>query len=83
MSKAVRGSRSLVLYYTALSPCPSWQVLCSLQRRYCLTVVGEKSTPEATSVPSPTDSMSGSGRRSPSQQTFLPTRIPNSRSTPL
>eukprot|EP00964_Phaeocystis_antarctica_P154476 scaffold123179_cov75-Phaeocystis_antarctica.AAC.1 len=40
-------------------------------------------TPGATSVPSPTDNMSGSVQASPSQHTFLPTRIPESRRTAL
>eukprot|EP00964_Phaeocystis_antarctica_P118242 scaffold82042_cov62-Phaeocystis_antarctica.AAC.2 len=45
--------------------------------------IAGKSTPGATSVPSPTDNKSGSGQCSPSQHTFLPTDIPKLRSTPL
>eukprot|EP00964_Phaeocystis_antarctica_P118244 scaffold82043_cov56-Phaeocystis_antarctica.AAC.2 len=53
--------------------------------RWCSTLLpfAHKSTPGATSVPSPTDNKSGSGQCSPSQHTFLPTRIPKLRSTPL
>eukprot|EP00964_Phaeocystis_antarctica_P007481 scaffold4051_cov68-Phaeocystis_antarctica.AAC.4 len=53
--------------------------------RWCSTLLpfAHTSTPGATSVPSPTDNRSGSGQCLPSQHTFLPTRIPKLRSTPL
>ena len=82
MSKAVW--EQIVFYYTTLSPCPSWQMLLTdVATDVASRLWVKKSTPGATSVPSLTDSMSGSGQCSPSQHTFLPTRIPKSRTAPL
>eukprot|EP00964_Phaeocystis_antarctica_P148970 scaffold115961_cov72-Phaeocystis_antarctica.AAC.4 len=72
------------LWYTIHSPCLGKRVpLTSKTKLTASRLCAIKAAPGATTVPSPTDSMSGSVQTSPSQHTFLPTRIPESLRTAL